>query len=137
MKKFNCALLVDDDSTTNHLNIKTIEKMMVAEEVKVAVNGEQALNVLQNFIETTKQAPELILLDMYMPFMNGFEFLEYFYLKNIKNKDKVKIIILSNGINAQDKHLYHKYLAKNVSFMDKPLTEDKLWEVLNVKPLLA
>jgi CheY-like chemotaxis protein len=131
MKKFNCALIIDDDNIVNLINEKLIEKAMIAHEIKTAVNGEQALNVLQSYIEQhNNTSPELILLDINMPFMNGYEFLDYFKLKNISNKNKVKIVILATQISNQELRNFDKYLWPNMMFINKPLTEDKLRDIV-------
>jgi CheY-like chemotaxis protein len=73
--KLRCTLLVDDD-TTNYLNRKLLEKLEVTDQVMVALNGKEALQVLEEqCTEASQSCPALVFLDINMPQMNGFEFL--------------------------------------------------------------
>ncbi|WMJ74817.1 response regulator [Cytophagaceae bacterium ABcell3] len=136
MKKINGILLIDDDGTTNLVNRRLIERKLPVEKLLVAVNGEQALNILQNYIETHNQkAPELIVLDLNMPFMDGFEFLEYFKRKNFCNKTQVRLIILTNSTYEKDKEQFDKIREDKWFFMQKPLTEDKLKKALDYREM--
>ena len=78
MAALSCILLVDDDNTTNFLNQALLRRMAVSDAVLVAGNGQQALDLLAVHCEqpASPTCPALILLDMKMPIMNGFEFLQ-------------------------------------------------------------
>ncbi|HXA00784.1 MAG TPA: response regulator [Cytophagaceae bacterium] len=129
MAKLNCILLIDDDSITNFINERLIRKLNVTNGVKVAMNGEEAIQYIEGLCEKGELCPELILLDINMPVMNGFEFIRAFENLNIKNKDKVKIIILTTSKNIKDVELL-KSLG-NFEFINKPLTEEKLFNCLS------
>ena len=75
MDKYKKILLVDDDETSNFLNELLIKGMDIVEEVSIASNGQEALNYLEN---ESGSFPQLIFLDLNMPVMDGFEFLEAF-----------------------------------------------------------
>jgi response regulator of citrate/malate metabolism len=128
MTKLNCILLIDDDSITNFINERLIKKLNVTNEVKITMNGEEGIHYIQNLCNKGELCPELILLDINMPVMNGFEFIRAFENLNIPNKDKVKIIILTTSKNAKDVDLL-KSLG-NFEFINKPLTEEKLFNCL-------
>lgn len=133
MKKFKRILLVDDDDTSNLLSTMVIADMEIAEDVDVAFNGEEAINyMLQNCKKVdsngVKKCPELILLDINMPVMDGFEFLEAFKVKFGQN-NKIPVVMLSSSNNKKD---YEKASSYNVKgFIVKPLNEEKLLEVLS------
>lgn len=78
MPKLSCVLLVDDDPTTNFLNKLLLQRMEVAEQLLVAENGREALRTLTQtcLLAEAPVCPALILLDVNMPIMNGFAFLE-------------------------------------------------------------
>jgi response regulator of citrate/malate metabolism len=128
MTKLNCILLIDDDSITNFINERLIKRLNVANEVKITMNGEEGINYIEKISEKGELCPELILLDINMPVMNGFEFIRAFEHLNIKNKDKVKIIILTTSKNMKDVETL-KSLG-NFEFINKPLTEEKLFNSL-------
>ena len=129
MNKVKCALLIDDDGTANFINEKVIMQLGFAEQIEMAINGEKALNFVQFYADNNDgMSPELILLDLKMPVLDGYDFLEYFFRKSLTNKEKVKIIILSAYPDDKAGMLLTKYPQTHL--MIKPLTEDKLIEVL-------
>lgn len=120
-------LLVDDDVINNELNKFVIENTGYAKNIEIALNGEEALNLLQKKNET--DTPNLIFLDLNMPIMNGFEFLEEYKNMNIPSKELTKIYILTSSRNEKD-------LAKAKNFqiegyVTKPLTIEKVKTILN------
>jgi CheY-like chemotaxis protein len=134
-KKLNKILLVDDDYVTNFLNESLIQELEIAEQIKVANNGEEALGIVEGAcIEQVNShvhvCPDLILLDVNMPVMNGFEFLEAFErLKNCyKSKISVVIMLTSSG-NPTDLEMARKFDV--AGYIYKPLTEEKLQQVLD------
>jgi len=129
MTKINSILLVDDDQINNFINKRIINKLGIADEVKTALNGEEALNYIQQHCQNTGQCPELIFLDINMPVMNGFEFLNEFDSLPLNNKDEVKIIVLTTSTNPGDLQKLKDYRIKG--FLNKPLTEKKIWEAIN------
>lgn len=130
MKKFKRILLVDDDDTSNLLTTMIISDMNIAEEVDIACNGEEALSHIINncqSIQVQAKCPELILLDINMPVMDGFEFLEAYKSKmNLCNN--IPVVMLSSSSNSKD---YEKAQSFNVKgYIVKPLNEEKLQKVL-------
>lgn len=121
-------MLVDDDEITNHINKLLIEDLDLAHHIAVAYNGQEALEIIQRQMIKDQQ-PLLILLDINMPVMDGFEFLAE--LENMKNLDRenIYVVILTSSNNQKDldrtkRHKIHGYL-------DKPLTEEKVIQVLD------
>ncbi len=124
MNKINCALLVDDDETVNLVNRKLIERLKITKEIKVTVNGFEALNFITDFDQKNSACPELIFLDINMPIMDGYEFLSAFQNHQFKNKMQVVIVLLSNTSNVGDINRADYPGVKE--FMNKPLTEEKI-----------
>ncbi len=118
MKKLNKVLLVDDDPASNFLSKMTIvenDQTTLVDEVK---NGREALE----YLLSVDACPELILLDLNMPVIDGIEFLEI-YKDYVKCKDYSKIVILTSSQRSNDKaQALNSGLVSD--FIEKPLTED-------------
>lgn len=127
MQRFKEILLIDDDPITNFLNEKVLRKLNIADGIRVAVNGQEAINMIQDICHGGGECPELIFLDINMPIMDGFEFLNHFKKAELKNKEKVKIVILSTSSNPQDIEMARK---QNIEILAKPLTDDIVAKVI-------
>ena len=122
------VLLVDDDSVFNFLNTRTLERIGIASDIQTALNGEQALDLFNGYYQGAGTLPDVVLLDLNMPVMNGFEFLEAFHLLNLPNKQQVKIIIVSSSQDERDVKRAQALGADG--YLAKPITEKTLGEAL-------
>ena len=130
MKKLNCSLLVDDDEPTNFLNKMILEDLNCAEKVEVAESGQSALSYLENASENTNHSsPDLIFLDINMPAMNGWEFLEQYSNLDKQHKANVVIVMLTTSLNPDDRAKASK-IPDVSGFETKPLTAEKLQYIL-------
>lgn len=123
------VLLVDDDQICNLISSKTLEKLGYINEIHTALNGKEAINLFNDYYKRARTVPDLILLDLNMPIMDGFTFLEAFNNLNIPNKERVKIIIVTSSQNPDDERRIRQLGVKH--FLSKPVTEEKLNEILN------
>ncbi|MDO1444686.1 response regulator [Rhodocytophaga aerolata] len=133
MKKIKNLLVVDDDLVSSFVISSTLEDMAVADKVSTVFNGKQALDFLeQNCIHEKAEefCPAFILLDLNMPVMDGFEFLEAFGQTFSKYADKITICILSSSSARKDKVKALNYPISG--FITKPLTEEKLKPILEI-----
>jgi CheY-like chemotaxis protein len=129
-RKLNCVLLIDDDEPTNFLNQIIIESAGCAEEIKTAQSGREALEYLtQSGSDQSSPCPDLIFLDINMPAMNGWEFLERYRHLDSHHKGKVMIVMLTTSLFPEDK-LRSKEIPEISAFENKPLTEEKLNNIL-------
>jgi len=124
-------LCVDDDPITLMLCKKVIERVGFAKEIITAQNGEEAIHYFENLYEKYKldnntSYPKLILLDLNMPIMNGWEFLNAYTQKGFQDIFKeAKFIVLSSTIDPQDVD-DAKIHSIVVDFLSKPITKEKL-----------
>lgn len=130
-RKLNCVLLIDDDEPTNFLNQIIIESCGCAEQIKALQSGEEALEYLMNACDAAQSSPcpDLIFLDINMPAMNGWEFLEKYRSLSREAKRKIMIVMLTTSLFPEDKQRAGD--APEISaFENKPLTEEKLKIIL-------
>jgi len=127
LKKIKSILLVDDDPITNFINHNLIKRLSIAETIAVKHNGYEALQYIETQSGPDKY-PDLIFLDINMPVMNGFEFLETFQNTTLPEKEKIKIIILSSSISPKD---LKKIKFFNVELISKPLKSQDLLSIIN------
>jgi len=125
-KKLNCILLVDDDVEDNYFHQIVINEMNITERIEVALNGVEALNFLKKENQTH---PDLIFLDINMPKMNGWEFLQAYKEFKADQKAEVVVVMLSTSINPSDKERAEQF-PDIIGFNSKPLTEEIISEIL-------
>jgi CheY-like chemotaxis protein len=128
MEKLKTVLLVDDDHSTNFFHRLVLHNANIAEQIEVSINGEQALEYLQEALIEGNPLPEFIFLDINMPVMDGWEFLRAFDRLDNTVKRHCNIVILTTSINPDDREFALK--QPNVKdFRNKPLTVEMLEEL--------
>ena len=120
---FKTCLLIDDNYIDNFVTRKIIEASNFAENIVVVRSANEAINSLRG----GQVKPDVIFLDIRMPLMSGFEFLEEYDKIDIDKKD-VKIFMLSSSLDPTDmrKSIDNKYITQ---FVHKPLTQKALEEL--------
>ncbi|MBD8487578.1 response regulator [Echinicola sp. CAU 1574] len=124
MFSFDSIVLIDDDPINNLINKRLISKMNLSSNVEEFLEAE---NALEQIIALGHNKKLLILLDINMPVMNGWDFLDQ-YEQNCTGRDDV-ILMLSSSIDFQDRKKSEEYLSVQ-GFIEKPLTSQKLVETL-------
>ncbi|WP_342646421.1 response regulator [Mucilaginibacter sp. CSA2-8R] len=126
-------LLVDDDEINNFISIKLIKKALEYTEITACLDGSYAIKKLLDLqAKDPNSLPDYILLDINMPIMNGWEFLEDFKRLEIDPLKKSKIYIISSSVFSNDINKAKSYpLVKN--FISKPLNVDKIKELFTVE----
>lgn len=127
------VLLVDDDDTTNYLNKRLLVEMNVAKEVVVLKNGQEAVD----FIASTcgpnagdlPKCPDLIFLDIKMPVMDGFSFLEEYERLGLDVSKQVIIMMLTSSASFYDLERL-KSFKKVKKHYSKALTRHDVQEVI-------
>ncbi|MGJ8687182.1 MAG: response regulator [Spongiibacteraceae bacterium] len=129
MDKMSKILLVDDCEATNFLHRLVIEEYGCAENVVDARNGKEAIEYLREINRDNGVQPELIFLDINMPVMDGWGFLEAYDQLDFDTRNSVVIVMLTTSLNPDDAARAAK--GRNVkSFFSKPLTDEKLHSIL-------
>src|SRR4051812_36297679 len=102
MKKFNKILLIDDDSITNFINSSVIRNTGLGEVVKIASSGKEAIEYIKKDCCRENDFPDLILVDINMPGMGGYEFLKEYRNLKIKETEKATIMVLTTSSSIRD-----------------------------------
>ncbi|MEQ8414490.1 MAG: response regulator [Imperialibacter sp.] len=126
---FNRIILVDDDEISNFLSISLIRKIDPEIEIIPFKNGKEALDYLKNE-GLSKRKSNLILLDIRMPVMNGFEFLEEIRNSNLKTKDSMRVVMLSSSDNPRDLEKAKSFEV--LGYINKPLKEESISTYLSL-----
>ena len=127
--RYNVVMLIDDNELDNFVNKKLIENEHFAGQVLIQPSGISALEYLKKQTGNG-EIPDVVFLDIMMPNMDGFGFLEEFEKLNEDVKKKSKIVMLSTSESFKDLNLANqsKYVYK---FLNKPLSKSVL-DALNV-----
>jgi CheY-like chemotaxis protein len=127
--KHSTVMLIDDSEIDNFINHKMIEGCNFAERVYIHTSSKSALEFLKNLERTGKVpkelVPEIIFLDINMPIMDGFQFIDEFEKLAKEFKQKTRIVMLTTSVNPSDieRSQKNKYIIK---YINKPLTQDML-----------
>ncbi|GAB1855291.1 response regulator [Flavobacteriaceae bacterium MHTCC 0001] len=129
MKSIKHVLLIDDDKFTSFYNEKIVKKHSNYNILDSVNSGKAALEYLQKSIKGSAQVPDVIFLDINMPSMNGWEFIEEFRKLDVNFTESIEIIMLTTSSNPSDKEKADK--SNEIShFINKPLSLSLLDELL-------
>ncbi len=127
-KKYRTVMLIDDNEIDNLINQKMIEASAITENIYTHTGAKSAIEFLRNMekLEVADQVlPDLIFLDIDMPLMDGFQFLDEFEKLSNVAKKKCKIVMLTSSINPQDFSRSKKYEAVKM-YLNKPLSNESI-----------
>lgn len=126
MLRFRTIILIDDDSISNFITEKLVLREQLAHKVVTFLTAEGALSHLQELIvQEPAHFPEVILLDLNMPGMDGWEFIEEYKKLPATHTSNCRLYMLSSAVDSKD-----IVMAKNISevedFISKPLTKEDI-----------
>jgi CheY-like chemotaxis protein len=124
MAQYSAIFLVDDDPINNLINKRLLGKVNISDHIVEFLDGEDALSQIEKL---PKDDQILILLDINMPVLNGWEFLDKYLISFPFRNDR--IVILSSSIDYLDRQKAKEFEIVS-GFLEKPLTLDKIKEFI-------
>ena len=128
--KYHSIMLIDDNEIDNLINQKMIESASICDRIFVHTGAKSAIEFLKNMEKLAIESkegflPEIIFLDIDMPLMDGFQFLDEFEKLGSSTKKKCRIVMLTSSINPQDFNRSKKYVNVKL-YLNKPLTHESI-----------
>ncbi len=130
MKKINAICIIDDDPITVFGIKKMLNSMEITDVIKTYVNGKEAIDDMIAMLEKKDQIPEVIFLDINMPIMDGWQFLEKFI--ELPVNTKIRINIVTSSIDPYDRQQWENYKSKTehtIDFINKPIRKGDIIEI--------
>ena len=130
MKKINSICVIDDDPITVFGIKKMLNAINVSDNIKTYPNGKEAIDDIRLMLENGEEIPEVIFLDINMPIMDGWQFLEEFITLPVKSR--IRINILTSSIDPADKQNWIYYKGKTSHYIDyknKPIRRAEIEEI--------
>lgn len=131
MKKIKKLCIIDDDPIFIFGMRKIIEIIDVCDEVIIYNNGLEAIEGLKEKIAHQQELPDVILLDINMPILDGWQFIEEF--SKIDKDPQILVYMVSSSVDPEDV-LRAKSLEDIYDYITKPLTVNKLRKVIDEMP---
>ncbi|MDF3076515.1 MAG: transcriptional regulator [Sphingobacteriaceae bacterium] len=130
MKPIKNLFIIDDDEIFVFLTLKIIQSTGRVENVQVFKDGEEGLEKLKSIQNEKEQWPEIVLLDLSMPIMDGWEFLEEYNALNPDMLNKVRLYLASSSISPHD--IERSKRINTVSdFIIKPFEKERFIQMLD------
>jgi CheY-like chemotaxis protein len=117
--------VVDDDAIYQIIVNKIIQRSEMFSAISSFKNGKDAIDTLQNSLENIELLPDIILLDINMPIMDGWEFMEEMGLLKSQINKQINIYIVSSSIAVEDKNKSKTY-PDILGYLSKPITTEDL-----------
>jgi len=131
MKKFDIACVIDDDEIYTFTVKRIIANSQIAEKTLFFPNGKLALDFFQEYIHQTDSLPDLILLDINMPILDGWQFMDEFVKLHPLIPKRVIIYIVSSSIDEADFRKAREY-EQISDFIVKPINVAKLRQMVEI-----
>lgn len=124
MESIDTLCIVDDDSVFQFITQKVVEKTRLVRNIKVFSNGLEAIEFLKSVREDPEALPDVILLDLAMPVLNGWDFLEEYVALRPSLGKQIVLYIVSSSIDPKDIERARS-ISEVTDFIIKPVTRDK------------
>ena len=127
MQNFKLTYLIDDDQIFVFVLKKLLQKSQRFDNVETIINGLEAIEILKSAYDSPEGLPDIIFLDLNMPVLDGWQFLDE--VEKLPFKDQLKIYIISSSIDSKEIEKAKEYKSVK-SFVSKPVNLEWL---LNIK----
>lgn len=117
-------LIIDDDEICSYINIRVAQTCGLFDAIDSVHDGRAALDFFRRVCEGTAPAPDIILLDLNMPLINGFDFVRALQQLSFPNKENVRIVVLTSSQQPQDIEGVRALGIEH--YITKPLTVNEL-----------
>ncbi|QRM89809.1 response regulator [Lacinutrix sp. WUR7] len=129
MSKNYSFCIVDDDDVYQFTIKKTINSLNIAKNIMAFSDGEEALNFMIENLHNDEELPDVILLDINMPIMDGFQFMEEYIKIKPKLDKKITIYMISSSVDASDVERANK-ISEVSDYIIKPIKEGQIQSIL-------
>jgi CheY-like chemotaxis protein len=130
MNKPFIICIVDDDNIYQFTTTRTIQTHKLAKKILIFSDGEEALNFLIDNIGNSETLPDIIFLDINMPIMDGWQFLEEYVMIKPKIGKKITIYMISSSVDPVDLKRA-KAISEISDYIIKPINPEMLKEIIN------
>ena len=127
MQKIKNIIIVEDDPISRLLIKTLVNKNYDVEQNDTFLNGQEAINYIKKCVESNESLPDLILLDINMPVMDGWEFLEE--IAHIESAKSIPVVMLTSSIDGEDEAKSKTY-NNVIGYYYKPLNKNSLNEIM-------
>ena len=131
MKTLEKACIIDDDPIMIFGMKLMMKQLGISLDTEIWNNGQDAIEGLEHLASKGEALPQVVFLDLTMPIMDGWDFLEALKQSSMPGKENMQIYVLSSSINPSDKTRALNY-AQVKDYIAKPLAEERLQQILTV-----
>jgi len=128
-----CLCIVDDDDVFQYLALKAVEQVSFELRVITFLDGEKAYKFIQENSNNIEKLPDIILLDINMPYMDGWSFVKEYIKLKPKLSKKIDIYMVSSSVDESDIKKANS-ISEISDYIIKPVTPDKIEELILLAP---
>lgn len=129
MKPIPILCVIDDDVIYQFAVKLNIKQLQLADQVLTFSNGEEAMVYFTENMENPEALPQVILLDINMPVMDGWDFLDWFQSVREKMARQIPIFMVSSSIDWRDIEKAKSY-PEVQEYLSKPLTDGNFFDII-------